>query len=600
MNPRRQANPDDQAKFPDSRRSGMLQWYDSHADEVVEQYESFQAKQVHPILFHALPARPCHVLDIGSGSGRDAAALAELGHAVVAVEPSVELQKRARQRHPHVAIRWTSDHLPKLRKIRQMGLQYDVIVLSAVWMHLPPSERRNAFRRVVSLMRPGAMLYLTLRHGPLPAERGFYDVPDEEIELLAIEHGLFQAASQTHHDILHRPRISWTHMLFRTPGDGTGALPLLRHIILNDNKSSTYKLGLLKVMVQIAQTASGLAEIKDDDTVVIPLGLFALYWLRAYRPLLESDLPQTSDNTHGAERLGFAGDAYAKLAHISPHDLRAGMRFAAENSRNLHTALRDICSTLITMPMTHTTYADGVEKVFKATRRRTRRPSGPTVLDRIYLTSFGEVEISMGLWQAARQYGAWIEPAIVAEWKALTMGYLKKQERNTNAGEITSRVESALHWHADSRTTAEIRKRAIELIDSEGFLNCVWSGKRLLATRFEIDHCFPYSAWPCGDMWNLLPATRRINQHEKRDKLPRAELLQRSEDRILSWWETAYVKKSDEWKRLFFDQANASLRLMPVSTSSAPELEDVFSSLLSQQQMLRVSQQVPLWPAKYS
>jgi hypothetical protein len=30
----------------------------------------------------------------------------------------------------------------------------------------------------------------------------------------------------------------------RLPDDGSGALPLLRHIILNDDKSSTYKLAL--------------------------------------------------------------------------------------------------------------------------------------------------------------------------------------------------------------------------------------------------------------------------------------------------------------------------------------------------------------------
>jgi tripartite-type tricarboxylate transporter receptor subunit TctC len=33
----------------------------------------------------------------------------------------------------------------------------------------------------------------------------------------------------------------------------------------------------------------------------------------------------------------------------------------------------------------------------------------------------------------------------------------------------------------------------------------------------DIDHCLPWSAWPCGDLWNLLPASPRVNQHLKRD-----------------------------------------------------------------------------------
>jgi hypothetical protein len=37
-------------------------------------------------------------------------------------------------------------------------------------------------------------------------------------------------------------------LALRLPDDGTGALPLLRHIIFNDDKSSTYKLALLRVL----------------------------------------------------------------------------------------------------------------------------------------------------------------------------------------------------------------------------------------------------------------------------------------------------------------------------------------------------------------
>jgi hypothetical protein len=50
------------------------------------------------------------------------------------------------------------------------------------------------------------------------------------------------------------------------PDDGTGALPLLRGIILNDDKSSTYKLALLRAILRVADgTPSLAAECADTD-----------------------------------------------------------------------------------------------------------------------------------------------------------------------------------------------------------------------------------------------------------------------------------------------------------------------------------------------
>ena len=68
----------------------------------------------------------------------------------------------------------------------------------------------------------------------------------------------------------------------RLPDDGTGALTLLRHLILNDQKSASYKLGLLRALCRAADGQAGLVVAEDDDTVVLPLGLVALDWLRLY------------------------------------------------------------------------------------------------------------------------------------------------------------------------------------------------------------------------------------------------------------------------------------------------------------------------------
>ncbi len=46
----------------------------------------------HQAVLHLIPTAPSRVLDVGAGMGRDTAALAALGHSVVAVEPVDELR----------------------------------------------------------------------------------------------------------------------------------------------------------------------------------------------------------------------------------------------------------------------------------------------------------------------------------------------------------------------------------------------------------------------------------------------------------------------------------------------------------------------------
>ena len=98
----------------------------------------------------------------------------------------------------------------------------------------------------------------------------------------------------------------------------TGALPLLRHVILNDDKSSTYKLGLLRSICPIADGSAGLVQLIDDDRVSIPLGLVALTWLRLYKPLLAADFPQNPKNVRDGIHLGFVRKVSADSVHSPP------------------------------------------------------------------------------------------------------------------------------------------------------------------------------------------------------------------------------------------------------------------------------------------
>ncbi|WP_179228722.1 class I SAM-dependent methyltransferase [Leptolyngbya ohadii] len=293
-------------------------WYEQNAASVILAYESLQAEVVHRWLFGLIPNcltkestshRPSLVLDVGAGSGRDAAWLASLGHEVVAVEPAAAIREEGQRLHSNANIRWMDDRLPVLQNVHRLGMAFDFILLSAVWMHVPPAERSRAFRKLITLLKPGGLLAITLRHGTAAADRGIYEVTWEEIERLARDRGATIVRKVEDDDRLGRSDVSWTHVALTLPDDGTGALPLLRHIILNDSKSSIYKLALLRTICRMADSTAGTAHHLDDESVSVPLGLAALYWIRLFKPLLQADLPQTPTN-RGAQGLGFAGEGF--------------------------------------------------------------------------------------------------------------------------------------------------------------------------------------------------------------------------------------------------------------------------------------------------
>ena len=335
-----------------------MEWYEQNATAVIPGYESLQAAEVHAWLVGLLPERPSLVLDIGAGSGRDAAWLAAQGHEVVAVEPAAAMREAGQRLHPDSRIRWIDDCLPSLPNLHRLGLAFDFILLSAVWMHVPPAARSRAFRKVITLLKPGGLLAITLRHGPVEAERQIHEVSWEEIERLARNHGAAMVRKVEACDQLQRSQVAWTQIALSLPDDGTGALPLLRHIILNDSKSSTYKLALLRVICRIAASTAGVAQHHDDDFVSVPLGLVALYWLRLFKPLLEADLPQTPTN-RGGQGLGFVGEGFRSLTRVSHLDLRVGVRFSGTVAPGLHQALKEAAQTITKMPAHYMTYPNG-------------------------------------------------------------------------------------------------------------------------------------------------------------------------------------------------------------------------------------------------
>jgi SAM-dependent methyltransferase len=192
--------------------------YRDNAAQHIERWESICFSELHADTIHLLPDSPADVLDIGAGSGRDAAALAALGYKVVAVEPLEAFRQAGAALHSSSAITWVDDSLPDLNVLHAMKASFDVIMLTAVWMHLDAVERACAMPILASLLRDGGVLLMTLRHGPVPAGRRMFDVPGEETVALAQMHALLlehESVSASVQKANQETGIQWTHIAFR-------------------------------------------------------------------------------------------------------------------------------------------------------------------------------------------------------------------------------------------------------------------------------------------------------------------------------------------------------------------------------------------------
>ena len=360
-------------------------WYDANAASVADSYEALRPDRLHAWLEGLYPSAPALILDVGAGSGRAAAWLAGLGHDVVAVEPAPALRAEAVRRHAGTTVRWMADALPALPATLRLGLAFAVILLSAVWQHVLPADRPRALRKLLGLLRPGGVLAVTLRHGPAEPDRLMYPVSLIELGTLARQLGAIVVRVRSLTDAMGRPEVSWTGVALRLPDDGTGALPLLRHMIPNDQKAASYKLGLLRALCRAADGQAGMVMAENDDRIVLPLGLVALDWLHLYLPLVAAKLPQMPGNA-GPDRLGFAGPAFRSLlGGVVPRlELRVGARFGDDTALAVRAALQEAADLIARMPANYMTYPNG-GPVLPAARRRAPPVPGEVVIDAAFL-----------------------------------------------------------------------------------------------------------------------------------------------------------------------------------------------------------------------
>ena len=583
-------------------------YYNKHIAEISQQYLSVSFDDVHASWSKFLPKllnKPnFSVLDVGAGTGRDIAHLYSqaasslggedrLGH-FVAVEPSQKLRQVGEQYTKQQRIKWLDDSLPTLQKTHSLEVRFDLIVLSAVWMHIPVSLRARALRKLTNLLKPGGIIVLSLKQGMSvreQQERSMFDVSVEEVESLALELGLVcELMSDASKDALQREGVHWDTVVLKLPDDGTGAFPLIRHVALNDGKSATHKLGLLRVLLRIADGHAG-AVLRREKTVsgervILPLGLVALYWIHQYKDLI--DKHRLYQNPTNSPNMGFMKEnGWHQLSVFQSSDFRVGNLFVGEDAVALHRTISQCAQNIRDMPCKYITLPNSDEQVFEASTK-TVRAKQSLFLDVQTLTQWGEFSLPESTWLAMTRYACWIEPVLVSEWVKTMEGYKGNQDYLISHKQPL--MQAALNWEAPKRSTQHVRAR-FEQLRSAHSMQCVWSAKPI-KQKYDIDHGMPFSRWPNNDLWNLLPSNVKVN-NEKRDRLPSAQTLKQSKSRMQDWWSMAWLGDSGEDKKQrFFAEANLAL---PGLSHDNESIDDLFEALDLQRGRLRDLQQLREW-----
>ena len=200
-------------------------FYNKNASKLADMYQSKTFAEVHCAWLEYLPAilntSDARILDLGAGAGRDSKYLAEQGKAnnisVTAIEPAQTLAEQGKKHTRGLNVQWLDDSLPDLKTLSRQQGGFDLILLSAVWMHIPVIDRAPCIRKLAGLLKPGGKLVISLRHGPSGDQRIMHKVCADELLDLAKSAALSPLlVTEQQNDLIGRAEVNWQTVVLQS------------------------------------------------------------------------------------------------------------------------------------------------------------------------------------------------------------------------------------------------------------------------------------------------------------------------------------------------------------------------------------------------
>ncbi len=517
-----------------------VHFYNEHAKMLSAMYEKADMTSFHQVLRRWLPSSG-RALEIGCGCGREALFLAASGFEVVATDASDRmLQQANRIIHPHsssntitlleAAFPLANDH-PLLRE------RFDAVIASGVIMHIPNYELFEFAYQIRGMLKNKSVFicsFCTGREVAANDTRLFLEREPVEVHLLFERLGFRLLDTETTADGMGRKMV-WTTMIFSFEGAfGIRPVDQIESIINRDKKSATYKLALFRSLCEIAQTSFHHARYLPDDRVSVPLGLVVEKWLYYYWPLIDTPLklPEIRVGTR-AKGVAFRTMLLRLVDSCKPGGLDAFFalfqcgRLNDGQSNLLTQAINIIAETIIKGPVKYSGGSlENIPRVFiHEGSNRLRKCRTPMEL----IHGIGRISFPAGLWHEMCLVGNWIGEAIIMRWAELSHEFSKREVSIPD-------VLALLIIRPEARRNVS---QAKDIYLNHSDLACVWSGRPLTSSCFDVDHVIPFALWHNNDLWNLMPTHPTINK-QKRDKIVDLNTLRESRDRIVDYWRMAF------------------------------------------------------------
>lgn len=317
-------------------------------------------------------------------------------------------------------------------------------------------------------------------------------------------------------------------------------------IIERDSKSTTYKYALLRGVIDIIQDNSPYISF-INNRVQIPTGLLIEKWLMYYYPLLQSQISIPQIN--GEANLAFSKQL-SKL--IFDYEARGGFSAFYNDLKNkgipedlqsdffeLAKKLRD---TITKMPMKYIGRSITCDfySIFNYENQTIRRES--TIDIEALIKGFGTFSIPFEYYEAFKILGSFIsgQDSILFKWAEFSVNASRK---NLSVHKVLNEVLKSPITLKDIKESKKLYK---DILQKKGNVYCVWTGRKI--SNYDVDHLIPFSVWKNNDLWNLLPSDSKIN-NQKRDKIPRPEIIERQKNLIIDYWGIIYEYHSNRFQK---------------------------------------------------
>ena len=202
-----------------STQSSMHNYYQTNADAFCKQTRAIEMSKAYAD-FLPLIEKGTHILDLGSGSGRDTKYFLETGYKVTAIDGCEALVKASSEYTGQKTL---------LMRYEDMAFdqEFDAIWASAALLHLSSEELPSILKKLVAASKPKSYWFVSFKYG----ETEYVDEKTQRFFHCETEKTLAKLISKVDGVAIHR---AWPETSFRT---GRPGHTWLHAILKRENES---------------------------------------------------------------------------------------------------------------------------------------------------------------------------------------------------------------------------------------------------------------------------------------------------------------------------------------------------------------------------